>query len=547
MKKHIYFSLILLFLIGIYIFNFLTPMWNDDYAACFHFGNSTTERIDSLIQLLSSEKWLYFNWSGGVTIGSIQQFVSVWLGKPIFNLINTLIFGITACLICFSVSKFDLKNILIILSAIWLFAPVPGETIFWMTASMVYFWTAFLGFLYVLSEMRLKNKLILFIISFIVGSLSLNVSFILIPFYGLIFATIIIRTKKFDIQKFIVLIGLIFGFLFFFFAPGNMQRHQNMYVEVPLVERLPDFISYLINYIRNNSIILFIIAIYLYNSFRKSQFKKVFSDQYFLLFICALLSPIAMVFAPEYSERTTFAAFIFMLPFSLRAFNGIIDNIKNESVKDLIYLIPMFVSFCLMALFIESKLMVFNIDFNNKLKIIEAKKNGKSEVKLDIITFPTDRYSFIYNIRKNKNYIANQHMAAFYDLKNVRAKGDYLKITFDDIVVGNFNLQSKFHNGDLYNNPQIVCNKFDGQSVFFDLPDGQKLDSVIQIEIHPRDSKIFTIRGIEICKATNLFNIQENQIKNFMILNQKIELKNPLKLKTNTAKKIKIKLKIENL
>jgi hypothetical protein len=547
MKKHVYFSLILLFLIGIYIFNFLTPMWNDDYAACFHFGNSTKERIDSLIQLLSSEKWLYFNWSGGVTIGSIQQFVSVWLGKPIFNLINTLIFGITAYLICFSVNKIELKNILIVLSAIWLFAPVPGETIFWMIASMGYFWTAFLGFLYFLFEMRLKSKIILFMISFIVGSLSLNVSFILIPFYGLIFVSKFFRTKKLDIQKFIVLLGLIFGFLFFFLAPGNMQRYQNMYIEVPLVERLPDFISYLINYLKNISLILFIIVFYLYFSSRKSRIKEVVSDQYFLLFICALLSPIAIIFAPEYSERTTFVAFIFMLPFSLKAFTGLINYIKEEQIKDIVYLIPVFISFAIMAIFIESKLIIYNIDFNNKLKIIEAKKNGKSEVELDITPISSDPYSFIYNIRKDRNYIANQHMAAYFDLKSVRANGDYLKITFDDIIVGDFNLQSKFENGDLYNNSQMVYNKFDGQSVFFDLPDGQKLDSVVKIEIHPRVSKVFAIRGIEICKGSKVFNIPENQIKNFMILNQNFDLKNPFELKTNSANKIQIKLNIHNL
>jgi hypothetical protein len=519
-------------------------MWNDDYAACFHFGNSTTERIDSLIQLLSSEKWLYFNWSGGVTIGSIQQFVSVWLGKPIFNLINTLIFGITACLICFSVSKFEFKNILIVLSAIWLFAPVPGETIFWMMASMGYFWTAFFGFLYVLFEMRLKNKLTLFVISFIIGSLSLNVSFILIPFYVLISASNFFQSKKLDKHKFTVLLGLLFGFLFFFLAPGNMQRHQNMYIDVPLVERIPDFISYLINYLKNISLILSIIVFYLYFSSRKSRIKEVVSDQYFLLFICALLSPIAMIFAPEYSERTTFVAFIFMLPFSLKAFTGLINYIKEELIKDIVYLIPVFISFVIMALFIESKLIIYNIDFNNKLKIIEAKKNGKNEVELDIIPISSDRYSFIYNIRKDKNYIANQHMAAYYDLKSVRVNGDYLKITFNDIIVGDFNLQSKFENGDLYNNSQMIHNKFDGLSVFFDLPDGQKLDSMVQIDIHPRISKDFTIRGIQICKGSKLYKIEENQIENYLFRDQNRKATNTLNFKSNLENKVQFKLNI---
>jgi hypothetical protein len=352
------------------------------------------------------------------------------------------------------------------------------------------------------------------------------------------------KTRKSDIQLFTIICGLIIGFLFLFLAPGNIQRFNKMYVLVPLVDRLHDFLAYFIIYLKNNSIILLTVLIYLFAIYRKLKFKSVISDDYLLLFLCAFLSPISMIFAPEYSERTTFVAFIFMLPFTLKAFVGIIDLIKKESIKDFVYSIPVSISFCLMALFLESKLMVFTIDFKNKLQISQAKKNGKSEVELDIITHPSDRYSFIYNIRKDKNYIANQHMATYFDMKSVRAKGDYLKITFDDIVVGNFNLQSNFQNGDSYNNPQMVYNKFDGKSVFFDLPVGNDLDSIVQIEIQPRYQKVFSIRGIEICKGSKVYKIEENQIKNYLI-GDALKVKIGLIFKTNSVNKVEFKLKIQ--
>jgi hypothetical protein len=199
-----------------------------------------------------------------------------------------------------------------------------------------------------------------------------------------------------------------------------------------------------------------------------------------------------------------------MLPFTLKAFIGIIDSIKNESVKDLIYLIPVSVSFCLMALFIESKLMVFTIDFKNKLEIIEAKKNGKSEVELDIITIPSNRYSFIHNIRKNKNYIANQHMATYYDVKSVRAKGDFLQINFDRIVLGNFCLSAKFHSGFQYINCQQAFNKFDGKSIYFDLPDSTTFNQNFEIEVKTNNDEEFKITSIQVCRGNRLQNLMNN-------------------------------------
>ena len=114
-------------------------MWNDDYVASFNYANQS-ERITGIKQIIKSQIWTYFNWSGGVIGLAIQQVVAVWVTKPIFDLLNTLVLFFTAYLICFSINKEGIKNILFVLSLIWLLAPVPGETIFWMIASIGYLW-----------------------------------------------------------------------------------------------------------------------------------------------------------------------------------------------------------------------------------------------------------------------------------------------------------------------------------------------------------------------------------------------------------------------
>jgi hypothetical protein len=116
-------------------------MWNDDYVACFNYGNQT-ERISSIKQIIKSQIWTYFNWSGGVFNLALQQFVAVWIKKPVFDIVNTLIISLASYLICYSVNKLNIRNFLVILSFIWLFSPSPGETMFWMIASIGYLWSA---------------------------------------------------------------------------------------------------------------------------------------------------------------------------------------------------------------------------------------------------------------------------------------------------------------------------------------------------------------------------------------------------------------------
>lgn len=540
MIRHIYIVIIILFLIGIYIFNFLTPMYNDDYAANFNYANQF-EKISGIKQIVKSQLWFYLNWGGNVVQATFQQIFAVWVKKPVFDVLNTLVLLITSILITFSVNRRESRNVLLVMAFVWIFAPVPGETIFWMIASIAYLWPTFLALIFFLFKNKIKNKFILTLCATVLGALSLNVSMILIPFYGLKWAYGYFVNRKLDIRQLLILCGLIFGFLFLFFAPGNMKRYHNMYVAVSLMERLPDFLTYLLKYLKNNSVLCMIVIIYLMIMSKKLQLKRVISQDYSLLFACAFISPVSMFFAPEYSERTTFAAFIFMLPFTVEAFTFLLDLLNSKFIKDVIYLFFVFVSSLVFALSIETKLMIYTNDFNNKKLIMEAKANGKAEVELDVLDIPSERNTFIYNIRKDKNYIANQYMAAFFDLKSVREKGNYMKLTFDNIVVGNFCLHTILDNGDPFYNCQMVYNKFDGNSVFFDLPDPLKLDSHYIIEFFPRDKAPFILCSIEMCRGIQIYKIDEEYVNNNIFFEDIVDKKNPANLTNILGRRIQFK------
>jgi hypothetical protein len=543
MIKKIYLLSIVFLTLGIFVYNFLTPMSNDDFAACFHFAHPE-ERITNIIQILSSLKSYYFNWGGGINAGFFHLLIVVFLKKSFFNILNTVFFLILTLLICESVGKRNIKSFLFVLCLIWLFAPNPGDSIFWLPASIQYFWGVVFGIAFILFGNRIKNQLLLFTTALFIGSWTINLSSILIPFFLIKIIQSFFQSKTIHKNQIISFIGLSIGFLILFLAPGNMQRFQNMYVEINIMDRMQDFSNYLIQFLKNIFFLILPVIAIIILALKKNEFASIIQDDYFLIFLCALISPVYMIVAPEYSERTTFSAFIFLLPLILKSFEKLITLIKIEFLKESIYLSIILMTFSSMALHLDSKLIIHQIDLSNNLKIIESKKQYNNELELDVVSIPPNRFTFIYNIRKDKNYIANKHMAAYFDLKSVRAKGDYLKLTFNDVIVGNFNLQSKFENGDLFNNSQMVYNKFDGNSVFFDIPNEQKLDSIIQIEINPRIHEKFKLTKIELYRGNKQYIIDSVQLKRNAIKTESNSQLNLLEYRRKSRENIVMKFRI---
>ena len=86
-----------LLLIGIafWVLNFLTPEYNDDYFYKFIFDGDNANvnmPITSLEDVMFSQYNHYFNMNGRAIVHVVVQLFSGMWGKPIFNVINSLVF-----------------------------------------------------------------------------------------------------------------------------------------------------------------------------------------------------------------------------------------------------------------------------------------------------------------------------------------------------------------------------------------------------------------------------------------------------------------------
>lgn len=118
------FSFIVFLICLVYFFfcNYFFPMMSDDYAISFvwdgnHGGNIAGiqprhmwQRIESISDIFTSLASMYMTWGGRMESWFIAQFF-LWLGKPIFNVFNTIIFCIFMLLIArISLGRYYLKN-----------------------------------------------------------------------------------------------------------------------------------------------------------------------------------------------------------------------------------------------------------------------------------------------------------------------------------------------------------------------------------------------------------------------------------------------------
>ena len=78
-----------LFFIGFYILNVYTPLIADDHG--YTFILNTNQKLASFTDVIVSQVRHYFGWGGRSVAHTIAQY-SLLLGKPLFNVTNSIIY-----------------------------------------------------------------------------------------------------------------------------------------------------------------------------------------------------------------------------------------------------------------------------------------------------------------------------------------------------------------------------------------------------------------------------------------------------------------------
>ena len=145
-RKGIFAGTVLLSFLMIFIYNFLTPYYTDDYAYALE-----AQEARSLWDLIKQQyaEYMYHNCR---VIGQFNLRVFLSMDKWVFNIANSVMFVALVLLIYASVKrkkKHDIFVLLLSLTFVWRYSVRFGETMLWLCGSCNYLWGSviMIGFL----------------------------------------------------------------------------------------------------------------------------------------------------------------------------------------------------------------------------------------------------------------------------------------------------------------------------------------------------------------------------------------------------------------
>ena len=445
------------------------PLTHDDYAYAFiwdgtHSGNlepmqigspelETRQRVESFSNIFQSMWSHYLTWGGRIFAHTLVQFF-IWIGKPAFDIANTIIFALLVLtIIKLSSAQFKLsRNVLLwIFFTLFILSAWSVNTLFWLTGACNYLWMAFFHLLFLVPyvralhlKRRTENSIPKSALMILLGLLAgcSNEAGALATVALAIFLVIMAKRQQL-LQNWMLagLSALIIGCIIMIFAPGNFVRlevaHPNF---TYTAERFWDYLS--VNFPR----ILFADLITLFPTFmyflRRDTFRKLNTTEILMLaFMTAgFFVPLIMLFSPEFNLRALFPSTIFVLVAATIA----ILQLEQQPFKIKLGLPKKFlrgVSISLTAAFAFYFASLIYVDvsiFNAAQEQIEyIRLNSKaSEIRLKPmpICYSFEKIhgdksavpylKFFAGIREDKNYFMNIMVAQYYGVKSIVAVDD---------------------------------------------------------------------------------------------------------------------------
>ena len=237
-RRHdaIYWGLLLLACAAFLVMNVLTTLKEDDMGFTLIDGEWTP--IKSLTDLLRSHYNHYVATNGRTSDLFALLFCSVF-GKAVFNVCNTLVFGLLAHLVSLlATGRRSILALAAVVACVGTCYPVPGETMLWLAGSCNYMWavTASLLLVYYLMHHRQGKlgwgkALLLMLGAVVAGSFNEATSFGFLAGLCLYYAA---NHERFDCTAVLVLLGYMIGVALIMASPAAWDRASSGGIVVDL-------------------------------------------------------------------------------------------------------------------------------------------------------------------------------------------------------------------------------------------------------------------------------------------------------------------------
>jgi hypothetical protein len=423
-KKVFWWAILFFIFIVIYYFNKITPYVADDF-----FGQASGKSFNSLNDIIISTKNSYFSWSGRFVAYFLTN-LFFWLGKPIFNIFNTLAYLILALLIYINAvgKKLCSPSLLwIIFSCLFLFVPAWGQNFLWMGDAANYCWSSVFILLFLLPFrlQRYQNQaiissktLIIFygLLGIIAGWTNENMS---LGALSIVILFLLFRWregKKIYLYMKVGTISCVLGIIFLLVAPGNFHRYA---VESSLNQ------GYGINVISNFANITkmfwkfdFLFFPCLLLAFLSVFYKKTDFKVWLIYFFGSLVTLYVMVVSPYFADRTKLGVIVFLLTAIANIYIDL--DFKQLKVRKAIVVVMVGMTVGMFSMYNIAYKDIRNFNYETEKRIIFLEHSKIEGIK--VVKMPKIKSETRYTAASGNEEWNDKGILDYYGLKNDIAK-----------------------------------------------------------------------------------------------------------------------------
>ncbi|MEG0740760.1 MAG: DUF6056 family protein [Clostridia bacterium] len=425
-----WYGLLLLWFAVFYLFNCLAPLMSDDYNYAFSFA--TRERITSFGELFPSLVTHYLTSNGRMITHFFAQLM-LWIGKPVFNIVNALVAVSLLVGLCRLTSerKRDVQLLALFGSSLIIVLPTLAQVLFWLTGACNYLWGSTLiiwtmvpfrrMLLDTPQRLRWWHWIAIVPAYLFMGTVSENGAPAAILFMALCCAYQLLRRRRVDAWMWVAIALSTAGFVVMLLSPASQARNARSLATgasflgkylVPFTRCVQFFLQY---ELVPACVFLCLFAFAL--SAKASQERLTLAG---LLFLCGLASHFAMSATGAYPLRAMTVSLLMLMSASA----VLLPTLRRTALRP--WLLCATLSLSLMAgmLCLQAAPQTYERFRQAQVReqrMLEAQSAGNLEVLTCNISSRTkfDVFYDMIDLTYDPDYYANAVFARYYGLNSV--------------------------------------------------------------------------------------------------------------------------------
>jgi len=423
-RRYIYFVIFLI----LFIFNYLTPYISDDFN--YRLSFATGEPLQNLWQIFPSMAAHAHTMNGRISAHFLVQLFML-MPPIVFDIVNSILFCFQIALIL-SFSP-DGKNQPLMIAAVFcsffLYEPTFGQINLWQDGAANYLWSTVwaLVFLWPFASGFLCSKALpgnipcriaFLVFSFFVGSYSETASAAVIFMSALLLiADILYNHKKLSVYMLSCIAVAFAGYISIYLAPAQWN---NKSTELTLRVLFYNFKNATTIYFSFRVLIYAAMALLIFNYYNKTSAKTIILG---IVFIAgSLAANYIMLLAAYYPERSSVAAFTFLLTADVVLLAPILENLQWKPF--FVSTLAVLVLSCLPVMFSAGSDVAYCYlhVMENRRQIAEAKDCGIYDITLPVVS-PATGHSAFYGLKyldtDDADSWPNNAMSIYYDVDSI--------------------------------------------------------------------------------------------------------------------------------